>query len=296
MKIKGLLYLLAISAVIFTFSCKDYEEELIQKQKEYEELLSETEKKDSAMLGLVTAFNEVEDNLQMIKEKEDIITSGMNEDNVPKDYKQRVMEDIQAIYTLMESNKAKIQELNEKLASTRSQLNRSNSKLDAATKQLAQYEKMVQSMTKQIEVKDAQIASLTKELMKLNISLDSVTSAYHAKSALAEEQQKELNKAYYVFDNKKALKENGIIEAKGGVIGIGSTKMLKDDFNKKYFTQINIQETKEINLYADKATVLTNHPSDSYSIEGADDKAEKIVIKDPVAFWSNSKYLVIQID
>ena len=119
---------------------------------------------------------------------------------------------------------------------------------------------------------------------------------YLAKTALAEEQEKELNKAYYVFDSKKALKENGIIESKGGVIGIGSTKMLKQDFNKKYFTQINIQETDEINLYADKATVLTNHPTNSYSITGKDGKAEKIVIKDAVAFWGTSKYLVIQTD
>ena len=34
------------------------------------------------MLSLVTAFNEVEENLAVIKEKEDIITSGMNQDNV----------------------------------------------------------------------------------------------------------------------------------------------------------------------------------------------------------------------
>ena len=40
---------------------------------------------------------------------------------------------------------------------------------------------------------------------------------------------------------------------------------------------------------AKKAKLATNHPAGSYRLEGAD----KLVITDPNAFWSLSKYLVI---
>ena len=65
--------------------------------------------------------------------------------------------------------------------------------------------------------------------------------------------------------------------------------------NKKYFTQVDITTTNEINLAATKAKVVTNHPSSSYEIKG-EKTADRIIIKDPEAFWSASKYLVVIVD
>jgi chromosome segregation ATPase len=278
------------------FSCENYEEQLAQAKSEYDALLAQTQSKDSAMLNLVTTFNEIDENLQAIKEKEKIINSNLTSEGVPKDHQQRILDDIQSIYSMMESNKAKVQELNEKLRRVRRQLKNSDQKLDAATKQLMEYEKMISSLTKQLEQKDVQIAKLTTQLTKLNFELDSLRSEYLAATSLNELQEGELNTAYYVFDTKKSLKENNVIESKGGVVGIGSTKALKQDFNKSYFTKINIQETKSISLYAKKAELLTNHPTEAYDLVEKDGQIEKIIIKDPTAFWGTSKYLVIQTD
>lgn len=71
--------------------------------------------------------------------------------------------------------------------------------------------------------------------------------------------------------------------------------MQSDDFNKDYFTQIDIRTDKEIKLYSKSAKLLTNHPEGSYSLV-KDAKGQYILkITNPNKFWSVSRYLVIQV-
>ena len=67
------------------------------------------------------------------------------------------------------------------------------------------------------------------------------------------------------------------------------------DFNKDYFTQIDIRTVKEIKLYSKSAEMLTNHPAGSYTLQ-KDQRGEYVLrITDPNKFWSVSKYLVIKV-
>ncbi len=95
---------------------------------------------------------------------------------------------------------------------------------------------------------------------------------------------------------KKELKNNNIITAEGGFIGIGKNKKLADDFNEDFFTQIDIREVTLIPIPGTKkATVVTTHGTDSYKLVGkGDDRVLEIV--DIEAFWKSSKHLVIIID
>jgi hypothetical protein len=62
-----------------------------------------------------------------------------------------------------------------------------------------------------------------------------------------------------------------------------------------YFTECDIRTTKEIRLYSKSATLLSNHPTSSYSLV-KDEKGELTLnINNPTQFWSASKYLVIQV-
>jgi hypothetical protein len=86
-----------------------------------------------------------------------------------------------------------------------------------------------------------------------------------------------------------------VISKEGGFIGIGKTTKVKDDFNKDYFTKINIESTTAINIGAKRAKILSSHPSGSYKLIG-EKPVEKLEITNPQEFWSNSKYLVISIE
>ena len=71
--------------------------------------------------------------------------------------------------------------------------------------------------------------------------------------------------------------------------------MLQGNFNKSYFTKIDIRVEKEIKLYSKSAKILTMHPSSSYSLT-TDAKDQYVLrITNPDIFWSTSNYLVIQV-
>ncbi len=70
---------------------------------------------------------------------------------------------------------------------------------------------------------------------------------------------------------------------------------MDDNFDKEYFTEINTITFNKITIFAKKATLITTHPKDSYEFEGTDKKVDNLIIKDSKAFWSVSKYLVIEV-
>jgi hypothetical protein len=67
------------------------------------------------------------------------------------------------------------------------------------------------------------------------------------------------------------------------------------DFNKDYFTQIDIRTDKEIKLYSKSAKLLTAHPEGSYGLVKDDKEQLTLVITNPNKFWSISRYLVIEV-
>ena len=98
------------------------------------------------------------------------------------------------------------------------------------------------------------------------------------------EQQLQLNTAWFVFGTKKELKEQQILV---------NGKVLQSNFNKSYFTKIDIRQNKEIKLYSNSAKLLTMHPASSYTLAKDATKKYVLTITNPQIFWSTSKYLVI---
>ncbi len=71
--------------------------------------------------------------------------------------------------------------------------------------------------------------------------------------------------------------------------------MLQANFNKSYFTKIDIRVQMEIKLYSKSAKILTMHPSSSYTLQQDANKQYVLRISNPQLFWSTSKYLVIHV-
>ena len=178
--------------------------------------------------------------------------------------------------------------MNKKIASFKKELKGAGFKI-------AEFEKMIARLTKSVEEKDVEINTLKDELVNLNISLDSLSVVYAEQTEVVEQQAEALHTAFYCYGTFKELKTQGVVTKEGGFIGIGRTKKLTDDFNKKYFTQIDITETTSIDLFSKKDKIITTHPSGSYKLEGVD-KVDKLLITNLEEFWSASKYLVIIVE
>lgn len=238
--------------------------------------------KDSAIFGFIRSFNEIQENLDVIKDKEKLLTTSSQTGELDQDQKDKIIGDIQAIYDLMVKNKQKLSSVNKKLK-------RANLKI-------SEFEKMIERLNGQIAEKDADIAELKGQLEKMNIELSEITLNYEAAQEMLEEKTEKLNKGFYAFGTSKELIKQGVLTKEGGFIGMGRAEKLKDDFNKSYFTQVDVSETSSITLACKKAKLITVHPTESYKFDGPEGKIEKLAITNPEEFWSASKYLVIVVE
>jgi len=302
---KKLFLVLLIPALLLTASCNKMKEENARLKAKNDSLLALGFQKDTTVMEFVRAFNEIQSNLDSIKLKENIIsqsTSGGTE--VQTSAREQITGDINAIYVMLQKNR-------ELLATLRTKLKKSESGLASANIKVAELEKMIENLSKSIEVKDAEIAELKDQLGKMNIkvqdlgnqvtnlttNVEDLSAENKAKQKAIEEKTAALNAAYYVIGTTKELKEKKIIDKSGGFIGIGRAKTVTEDFDKTYFTKVDVTNLTEIPVYKKKAVLLSNHPAGSYKFEGADKKAvDKLVILNYSDFWSRSKFLVIVAD
>jgi len=236
--------------------------------------------KEQALQEFVGAFNEIQTNLNEIKEKEKIVSANTQSGDV-KSKEEQIKQDIQSIYDLMSKNKSRINSLNKKLKN-------SNTKI-------AGLEQMIATLEAQLNEKDVQINDLKNKIEQLNIELSNITVNYENLETENQVKTEKLNLAYYVIGTGKELKQKGITEKEGGFIGLGKITELKKDFNKDYFTKVDITQTTTIPIGAKKIKILSAHPSSSYKLIGQK-PVEKLEITNTDDFWSVSKYLVIVIE
>ncbi len=276
--------MLAMSPVLFTSCGDDKEKEinpLADSLKEVNSGLSgKLNEKELALQEFISTFNEIQENLNTIKEKEKIVSKNTVNGDV-KSKEDQIKEDIQAIYDLMGKNKSRINSLSKKLKD-------SNLKLEGM-------QTMIENLQASLNMKDEEITDLKNKIESLNIELSTLNTDYKEIQDESDAKTVVIKTAYYAFGTSKELKEKNIITKEGGFIGIGKTTKVKDDFNKEYFTKVNIDETTTINIGAKKAKIITSHPSGSYKLVG-EKTVEKIEITNAEEFWSVSKYLVIIIE
>jgi predicted nucleic acid-binding Zn-ribbon protein len=279
------IVILTLTAFLFSM-CTSNLQESKDLQTKNDSLQRLVVNKDSALYAVVNTFNEIENNLQSIKEKENIITATVqnSEDNCTRE--QKINNDINMIYDLMKENKNKVIYLQGQLK---------NAKIK--NKDL---ENTIKNLQLRLTEKNAEILELRRSLLDLNLkideltySLDSLNFDNQVKTELIKAQEEELNTAYYLFGSNKELKEFNIIDNKGSFFG---TKKLNQDFKKEHFIKIDIRNKKTFIFdNAKKIKIITSHPSKSYTIYG-EKPIDSLVINNVNDFWSISKYLVISIN
>lgn len=265
-------------------------------QSTQDSLASVSSEKDSQILDFVSAMTEIQENLDSIKQMQNIVqveSSAISEGQVSD--KDKILSDIQVIADLMQKNHDLVNKLEK-------QLGASNSKVKELQRAIA-------VLNRQIEQKDAEISTLQAELEKLNIDVSELNKRMNEmsvesmrkdqviqeKTSAIESQTIAINKAFYAFGTQKELIENDLVEKEGGFLGLGKTLKMKQDFNKAYFTEIDIREFSTLELHVKKAALITTHPAGSYHFEG-DKTVESFVIDDPKEFWKTSKYLIIEVN
>jgi len=234
--------------------------------------------KDSLVNYYSMYINDINSNLLKIQGKQNNIFEHQANPEMLSAENVTLVGDIEQLGALLKSNQSKIAKLKAELANN--------------DVQLGAFENTIIMLSEQVEMKNMEIFQLQQELENVDGAFAELFDAFQENSASLETATNDLNTAYFSLGTKKELLANGVITTEGGVLGLGKNKELADDFNKDYFTQVNIQELKEIPLGFKKVELTTNHPKSSYElVEG--DEFEKLIITNAKEFWSVSKYLVI---
>ena len=238
---------------------------------------------------LIETLSQIQDGFDQINEAEGRVTVENRQGEGAN--KQAIMENMAFIQRTLKLNRELISNLQQQLRNTSQSDARTKAKLEEMVanfnKQLEDKNKEIEALREELSKKDIQIAEQGEQIATLNSNVNNLSQQNEAKARTVAAQDKELNTAYYVFGTKKELREQRILK-RGDVLQ-------SNDFNKDYFTRIDLRVTKTIRLYSKSAKLMTNHPAGSYTLDKDAQGQYTLRITNPQAFWSVSKYLVITV-
>ena len=278
---KKLLMMACLAAFVLT-GCKDGKTTADNGAIQRDSLNGIIAQKDSELNDMMGTINEIQDGLNQINEAENRVTLLKNGEGATK--KQKLKEDVQFIATRMKQNRELIAKLQKQLANSSIQSEQLKKTIENLNKQLDEKEKQMQALREELDKQDIHIMELDETINNLNTKANRLTSESNRKTEVINAQDKQINTAWYVFGTKKELKSQHIMEGE---------KVMTGNFNKNYFTKVDIRDLSEIKLYSKSAKLLTTHPSSSYNLVRDANKQYILRITNPQIFWSTSKYLVV---
>ena len=240
--------------------------------------------KDTEINDMIATFGDIEEGFREITEAQSRVTLAQQGEGTNS--AKRIKENMQFIQQTMRQNKELINKLKQQLRDSSFKSEELKKLIDNMQQQLEQKEAQLQALREELDKKDIHIAELDEKVADLNTNVSNLTAENTEKAQTISTQDKQLNTAWFVFGTSKELKEHNVL-VKG--------KVLQGDFDKSYFTKIDIHIDKEIKLYSKSANILTTHPASAYTLERDANKQYILRITDPQLFWSTSKYLVIQV-
>jgi chromosome segregation ATPase len=244
--------------------------------------------KENEITDMMTTLSDIEEGFREITEAQSRVTLAKQGEGTNS--AQRIRENMQFIQSTMKQNKELINKLKQQVREGSIKSDQLKKIVENLTQQMEEKDRQLAALREELDKKDIHIAELDEQVADLTTNVSNLTEETAQKTETINQQDKQINTAWFVFGTKDELKEQNII-TKDGILS--KTKLLQKDFNKDYFTKIDIRVDKEIKLYSKSAKILTAHPSSAYTLQPDANKQYILRITDPQLFWSTSKYLVI---
>ncbi|NTV45349.1 MAG: hypothetical protein HGB11_02210 [Chlorobiales bacterium] len=281
--------IVAILFVISLFGCN------AEKVKQLEGRVAELDSLNSTQSRYVedvsSTIGEIQNNLESIREKQGVLSkvsrdveSGKATKKDAKALAESIKNDVAEIDSYLAENRKKISELERRAQSYRGEIKG--------------LKKLVAELKASIEQKEQEIDQLKTEIASLNLKIEGLETQVAQQTQVIQNQAQEINTAYYIVATEDSLKERGIAERRGGIIGIGRKLVLKSDFGMNGFKSVDITKATEIKIpqKSDEVEIMTAHDVSSYKIEPAGENASILKISNPKGFWTKSKCLVVRIE
>jgi hypothetical protein len=246
--------------------------------------------RDSSMTEALDIFLEIERNLNEITIKEKVIVlNNAKGGEMAQSTKERINMQISSINSLMERNKMLIT----KLTKSSKEANIKNASL---LKSIVVLNNRLLEKDMDLKKLDQQLQTSNDKVVVLETIGEDLRNQNNQNAARIVELTGSLHTAYYIVGTAKELENLNVIDKKGGVLGLGKTNQLKEDFEKTSFTSIDYNDIVIIPVNGKEATLISSHPAESYYLEldvNMKNYTTNLIILDAEKFWSVSKYMVL---
>lgn len=273
-----------VSLALLLYGCKEYKAPVanrptVAKDNSLQQIISQ---RDTQINNMMATMNEIQEGFNEISEAENRVN--LIQDDERADKASQIKEDIKFIADRMQQNRELIKKLQGQLRDSDFKSQELKKVIANMLRQLDEKDQQLQQLRAELDAKNIHIAELDETISNLNNNVTELKSESDEKSQIINNQETQLNTAWYVFGTRPELKDQRILMG---------DKVLQQNFNKNYFTKIDIRVTREIKLYSKSARLLTSHPAGSYELTRDNNKMYTLAITNPQLFWSTSKYLVV---
>ena len=243
--------------------------------------------------GYFSTIEEIEKNIDKVKELKGFISIGSVDGDVEGLTKNNLEEEFSQIVDILKKNQQEVESLRKKLSNSVfriSYLEEVLSKLSAENRQQLEN---IEHLNQELQKKNELIVQQEVEIKGLSADVRALVDENLEHQQIIQQQDLELHTAWYVFGTYKELKKQQIL-SRGG--WLSAPTVIENTLNKDYFIQIDVRTTTEIPFYSDKAKIRTTHTKSSYTLKKDDNGLFVLQIKNPEEFWAVSKFLVVEID
>ncbi len=268
--------------------------------KQIQQMASISSEKDSLLKEVVATtqfISEVNGELDKVKSGRPVQGPGGEMEQLsPTQQRQALAERVKALTE-------RLRESEERLAQSRRRVTNLTANNATMQAQMASFDSTIKSFQVIIDGQKAEIVSLLDQVSRItgeNTALRETNTQLEAQRvALTSDNAaltNESNTVYWVAGKKDDLLKRGIIEQRGGMLGIGKTAVLARTLQTQEFTSIDRRSVLEIALPnpAKSYRIITTNDMAGLEATPADGKFKgSIRIKAPEVFWRPSKFLVL---
>lgn len=283
------MMLVMIIAALFSTGCS----EKISKEDHISVIdsmaLLEKQKIDSLERTYVRTLDDIDENLDQVRDKYGILVLGPKSNfDEGIDKREQIINNISAINELLEQNKAKITKLERSIVAYK------------GTK--AEFKKSIEKAKVRINEQEQEILALKELLASKDFTIDELNRVISSHSVtisrLLEEnksQKENLERKYFAYGTKKQLKSKKLLITDKNLLRLPRKRELNPNMSNEEFSSINMYTDTKIPIAGTGAKLISSHPDGSYEIQPKENDLTMLIVKDPDAFWKSTNYLVVQV-
>ena len=232
----------------------------------------------------------ISDGLDSISKQESEIYNSSKESNVPN--REEIQKKLTHFKSTLKNQRERITMLESQLRDGGKKMQKLQAIVVSLKAQLVEKESQIEELQQELESKDFTISLFSQRLDRLTLKNTKQQSLIEEQSKIMQEQDKAINEGFIIIASKAELKKAGLLT--GGNL-LKKSKVDYSSIDKSLFQKIDTRVVTEITINAKSPKILTQVPSESYTLEKAKKQAT-LHITNPVQFWNVSKYLIIQTD